>query len=108
MEIPEIPPARIEKQASLKNDAAADKDRTRQDPKPEPDLLRMRHQRMGMADIFSPSIHDQAMGQGDLHSRIGLKKGRDRSQRSRQVLFVAVELRQNLAGGAAITAVDRI
>ena len=108
MEIAEVAPARIEENAAFVNDPPPDENRTGQHQKTEPNVLGMRHQRMPVADVFSPAVGDDGAGQRDFDFGMRFKKIVDGFERAGQVLFVAVEIRENIALSAAVTAVDGV
>ena len=108
VKIAEIAPAGVKEKAAFMNHAAPDENRAGQKWKTEPDMARVGHHELPMANIFSRAVGDDAAGERDLDARIFFKKILHRRERARQVLFIAIQIRQDVAGGAAITPVHRV
>src|SRR3984957_14233116 len=108
MNVAEIAPFRVKKNAAPGNDFAPNENGTGQNRKSKPDMLRMWRHRMAMANIFSFAIRDNAAGEGDFDFRIGFKKSGDIFKRAGQVLFVAIQIREDVAGRAAVAAIDGV
>ena len=105
MKISEVTPFRVEENLPLRNHFTTDENRARQNRKFEPHMARVRHHRMTMANIFSIPVRYDAAGQQDFDVRIFFKIGLHCFQRAGEILFIAVEIGQNVAGGTAITAI---
>jgi len=68
----------------------------------------MRHQRMAMADIPAVTIGDDAAGRRNFNFRALFKKIAGRFKRAGQVLFIAIQVCENIALRAAITTINGI
>ncbi len=76
MKISKVTPARVKKKTAFVNDLAPDKNGAGQHRKAKPDVLRLRHERMPVAQIFSAAIRDDRAGERDLNLGVRLKNSR--------------------------------
>ena len=90
------------------DDAAAQKQRTGQDRKPEPDVAGMRDHRMPVTDVVPGAVDDDRSCEQYLHVRIAFEKILDDPETAGEVLFVAVEVGENISLGATIAAIDGV
>src|SRR5438045_9663512 len=106
MQISEIPPAGIKENFSLLDYLPPDEQRAGKDWKAVPDVAGMRHQRVPMANIVAGTVHDDGARQHHFNRRLLFEKIVNGTKASRQILFVAVEIGENITLSAAINAAD--
>ena len=70
--------------------------------------LRMRNHLMPMADVFSFAVGDDGAGQRHFDLRMMHKKIVDGLERVGQILLVAIQVGEDVAGGAPVTAVHSV
>ncbi len=63
---------------------------------------------MPVAHVFSVAVGDDGAGERDFDFGIGLKKFMDGLERAGQVLFVAIQIRKDVAGRAPVAAIDGV
>ncbi len=61
---------------------------------------------MAVANILSLAVYDNRAGQGDFSLRVGLKKIMDSLKAAGQVLFIAIQISQDIATGPPVTAIN--
>ena len=67
-----------------------------------------RNQHLAMAHVIAPGVNHNAVPKHDVHPRMGGKKIADRAERARQILFIAIQIGEYVAGGAAEASIDRV
>ena len=63
---------------------------------------------MAMANIFSFAVGDNAAAEGNFNFRMRFKKIGHNFERAGQILFVAVQIREDVASRSAVTAIDGV
>jgi len=108
MHIAQVAPAGVEKHVALMNDPAADEDGCGQRYETEPDVLGMRHQRRPLAKILAVGIGDDGARQRNFNFGIRFKKVMNGLERTGQVLFVTVEIREDVALRTPVAMIDGV
>ena len=68
----------------------------------------VRNERVAVAHIFADAVNDDSSRERDFDFWICLEKFTDSRKRAGQVLFVAVQISEDVAGRAAVAAVDGV
>jgi hypothetical protein len=108
VKIAKVVPMRIEKNASFMNDAASDKNGACQDRKTVMNALGMRRHRMAVTNVSAVAINDDCAGKHNFNLGMILKKIAYRFERTGQVLFIAIQVCENIALRTAITTIDGV
>jgi len=108
VKVAEIAPFRVEENAALRDDLAPDENAAGQHREAEPDLPRVGHHRVPVAKIVAVAIGDDAAGEQHLDAGVGEEKLFHGGERAGEVLFIAVQIRENVAGGAPVAAVHGV
>ena len=108
MKITQIAPAGVKKNLAFSNDFTAQENGAGQYGESKPHGLPVGNQRMPVAHVFAFAVGDNAASQKDFDLRMIGKKVVNALETAGQILFVAVQVRQDVAGGAAVTAVDGV
>jgi hypothetical protein len=108
VEVPQVAPSGVEQDPAVVDDAAAQKQRTGQDREPEPDVAGMRDHRMSVTDVVPRAVDDDRSGEQYVHLRIAFEEILDDLEAAGEVLFVTVEVGEDIALGATIAAIDGV
>src|SRR5262245_41261544 len=73
-----------------------------------PCVVFQRHLHFAMKQIIEVGVHDDKITEQDINTWVCPKKGFDRLKTPWQVLFVAVEISEDVARGSVKTTVDAI